>query len=268
MKKVSKMLMVLFLMLLIVSCNENNDTLINNEHNSDNFNLDKTHPVGFSIDNSNNIYDYVGVLHNEILGEHMLQTEGRNLTIEEIKASIESIAMNNQDFVNILGEDDFLVTDNNLINDAIKDYENNYFNLIDSTSLGLDGKNKLKSLLTYIDTFEGTYYDYVDGLKEFEESIILDNKLSVEEKGVVLMTSSTARHSFDFWFEFLRNNGVDIDYDEPIQEKSGKGFFGQLLIIVGGDAIGAGLGGIFGGPPGAAAIGLVFSGTAASMIYI
>lgn len=263
--------LILLLSIALIACESDSSYSSNGIENSTvDSNLSSKHSIGFSIENPSNPYDFVGQIHNEILNEYIFNVEIKDTTIVGIKNSAKEIALRNKKFLRILGDDDFVNMDDNFINSGIADYQNNFSNVIDSLSTGKNGKIGLIKLLTYVMDFEGTYYEYYDGLFYFEDEILADNNLSVEEKEMILAATSTARYSFDFWFEFIKLNDGGFAYDEVINPSSrgSKGI--GILIIVGCDVLGAGAGAIFGGLPGAVAIGSTASligGSFAGGIY-
>ena len=263
---------ILLLSIALIACESDSSYSLNGiENSTDDSNLALKHPTGFSVENPSNPYDFVGQIHNEILNEYIFNVEIKDTTIVGIKNSAKEIALNNENFLEILGDDDFVDMDDNFISAGIADYQNNFSNVIDSLSTGESGKTRLRELLNYVMNFEGTYYEYYDGLFYFEDEILADNKLNVEEKEMILAATSTARYSFDFWFEFIKLDAGGFDYDEVINptSKNSKGI--GILIIVGCDVLGAAGGLIFGGGvPGAVAIGSTASligGSIAGGIY-
>lgn len=266
-----KKLLFIFFLGALISCEDNTNSIesidASNENSSE---LNYSKPTGFSINNPDNPYDIVGQLHNDVLNEHLTNTQGNNLDIEDVKISVKGICLDNQSYLNLLGEDDIIELDSEIIDKALLDYENNFSNIIeDDITLGKQGTNELKKLLNYVMNFNGSYYDYYGDLFVFEENILKNKELSSEDKAVILMSSSTARYSFDLWFE-RQVKSVNIDYNTPVTygRKEGGGFL-NVIIIVGADVIGGAIGAATAGSAtfgtGAAAGAVVVGGTASGI---
>lgn len=238
---------------VLTSCNEDKSLPLTNENDFEVNDLNFNRPDGFSIENSNNPFDFIGQIHNEILNEYKYR-KVKDTSIAEIKESVKEIALDNKNFLSILGNNEYLVVDDSLIYAGIADYQNNFSTVIDSLPTSIKSKNGLKGLLNFVMTFEGSYYEYYSEIFLLEETVLGNKSLNLKEKEIILSAVATARYSFDYWFESLKVDGIGLAYDEDIN-LAGRGKGLGILIIVGCDALGAGAGGLFGGLPGAVAIG-------------
>jgi len=169
--------------------------------------------------NSDNPYDYYGSLHNE----------GLRMALDNIKklpdySFEECVKIASKAAENVLCKEGFIFSKSNNIEDdeelvemikfIVDDMENNFSNLIESLSLTSDTKEHLKILFNDViemdETDELFYENAYDRLVDFETKV-LNNIISIpiNEREVVLGSTSTFRYSLAFWIEEI--DEIDIE---------------------------------------------------------
>jgi hypothetical protein len=187
--------------------------------------------------NSKNEFDYVGKIHNQVVAEFVETTEGEKLTNTEVLNKIKSITLANADY-NKLFESEYYELTEEHVNEGLKDFPNEFRNIIDSFALSSKAKtifNELLSNTFEIESSEISYAKYKDYLLNLEDFIMNKSTLEKREKDAILCSTSVARYSSYLW---VGSN------PQPESKKH----FGW---VIAGDVVGGILGGIFGGVVGA-----------------
>ncbi len=177
--------------------------------------------------NSKNQYDNVGKIHNILLEEFQSKFAGKGLSVEQICLETEKIANNNPEFV-ALKDENYKPINVEMIKNASQDFKNNFQTVIKTSKLSAEGKLRAQELIDYIFAagFNSQYTKYSDFytyIVKFEDRIIANSKLTVEDKGAILSGTSTARYSIYFW---------DKKFGGSSQPAAKRGFWGSLLVGV------------------------------------
>ncbi|WP_298397323.1 hypothetical protein [Flavobacterium sp.] len=152
--------------------------------------------VGNAQSNSKNEYDYLGVIHNEVLSEFFKQFKTPNMSIEEILTKIKPVVLENQKYKSKFGSKYYAITTNQ-VKQYMPDIANNFNTLVDDQKLSFEAKEFLKELLN---SFEGaTDFDKIYKNVISLEDRIIASKISNSEKEFVLGATSIARYSSYLW---------------------------------------------------------------------
>ena len=76
-----------------------------------------------------NEFDYVGLIHNQVVSEFVKQTEGEKLTNEEVLDKVKTITLSNPDYAKRFGTE-YLGLTIKQVNEGIKDFPNEFKNII------------------------------------------------------------------------------------------------------------------------------------------
>ena len=185
-----------------------------------------------------NEFDYVGLIHNQVVSEFVKQTEGEKLTNEEVLDKVKTITLSNPDYAKRFGTE-YLGLTIKQVNEGIKDFPNEFKNIINSLPISSEAKEIFNGLLNETFEIENSDLSY-DRYREYvlilEEKIIDNKSLPKKEKEAVLCSTSVARYSSYLWFGKINEGSTS------------KKFFGQ---VIAGDVAGGILGAVFGGVVGA-----------------
>jgi len=179
--------------------------------------------------NSKNTYDNIGRLHNVILEEFLSKFAGKGLTVEQICSETEKIASNNKEFVSLSNES-IKPINVAMIKNASEDFKNNFQTVINNSKLSAEGKLRAQELIDYIFSvgFNAQYTKYSDFYNyvvSYENKIMANAKLTVEDKAAILSGSSTARYSIYFWDKrFGGSNQAGV--------AAKRGFWGSVIVGV------------------------------------
>lgn len=187
--------------------------------------------------NPKNEFDYVGVIHNQIISDFVRQTEGEKLTNEEVLDKVKTITLSNSDYIKHFGTE-YLGLTIEQVNEGIEDFPNEFANIINGLTIRTETKDIFNALLgeTFeIENSQLSYDKYREYVLTLEDSIIDNKTLPKNEKDAVLYSTSVARYSSYLW---IGNN----------QNSTSKKHFGW---VIAGDVAGGIIGGIFGGVGGA-----------------
>jgi hypothetical protein len=191
----------------------------------------------FDPSNSKNEFDYVGQIHNQIVSAFVETTEGEKLTNTEVLEKVKSITLANDDYKKLFEAEYYELAEEH-VNEGLKDFPNEFRNMIDSFAITSKAKTIFNELLSNTFEIENTeisfakYRDYVLSLEDF---ILNKSTLEKREKDVILCSTSVARYSSYLW---VGSN------PQPEAKK-------HLGWVIAGDVVGGILGGIFGGVVGA-----------------
>lgn len=230
-------LFTIFILLLFVACTPNVNDFHSNEIEDEVEIVLVGKDIEFDFSNTNNPYDFVGDIHNQILQEFMTACDFESASIESISMLIKSITLNNSDYHQRFSDKSYVSLSESQISNGMNDVFNNYSNIIDTLGFSKIGNIVFKDLIKAIHTFEGTASDYYNYIVNLEDTYINSMNLSGDELEVFLAATSVARHSYFFWLiqEKDMNNVIF---------NSGKG---SSLFIIGADVFGAIAGGVYGG---------------------
>lgn len=199
--------------------------------------------------NMNNPYNYVGQIHNEILGEYWANfgaDTSRN--IEVILGRINSICESNDNFLERIDTNYQQISTEKILA-GVEDFDNHFSNLIDNLNVTLTAKSKLQQLVDYFftkseQTTFPTLNEVDDYLSSFEDEII-ETEYNTTDKKMLLCAATVARYSSCFWYHHF-----DVENQQDVVV-AGKRKWWQWLIVVGSDLIGGAVGAIpaAGAPP-------------------
>lgn len=179
--------------------------------------------------NSKNSYDNVGKLHNILLEDFQSKFAGKGLTIEQICSESEIIANNNKEYV-LLKDENYKSVDPTMIKNASEDFKNSFQNVINNSKLSFEGKLRAQELIDYIfsvgfNSQYTKYSDFYNYIVSYENKILSNSKLTVNDKAAILSGSSTARYSIYFWDKkFGGSNQSGL--------ASKRGFWGSVIVGV------------------------------------
>lgn len=253
---------ILCLLVWFFSCNDNADVSNGNIYevkNETNFNkfTDECNPA-----NSQNSYDYVGKIHNEIVSEYVNKySSDENISIGKICSVVDSLAASNQDFLQIKTSA-YQPVDSLVIQNGVLDFENNFSHIIDSLNISQSAKDELSDLEDYLfarslDLNEPSLSDINTHIITMETSILNDNTYTQAELKILLSATSTARFSCCFWNNYYMYRATSKQSISMAKRK-----WWQWLIVGAAD-----VGGAIAGAGGTAAGAVTVGATASSAAY-
>ena len=209
--------------------------------------------------NTKNKFDYVGKLHNEIVDTY-LKNNFSYQNSEELCNQINEIASKNNNFISIVGSDNFKA-DSKTIDLGINDFKNYFKNIINNQPMSENGKQNSQKLVNYL--FESgfssnkvSYQELFDYIVSFENEIIISKNLTDLDKQVLLSSSSVARYSLYFWNNHFKNNNEN-------QTTSSQGRSWWQWVIVGACDVAGGIA----GAPGSPALAVTTAASASTAAY-
>ena len=99
-----------------------------------------------SPENPKNDFDYLGVIHNEVLKEFFKKNNTPNMSIEEILKNIAPIILENENYSSRFGKEYNSITVEQ-IKEYMPDIANNFNTLVDDQKISNEAKSYLKELL-------------------------------------------------------------------------------------------------------------------------
>ena len=136
--------------------------------------------------NPKNEFDYVGVIHNQIVSEYVKQTEGEKPTNQEVLDKVETITLSNPDYIKRFGTE-YLGLTIEQVNEGIKDFPNEFKNIINSLPISSEAKDIFNALLdeTFeIENSDLSYEKYREYVLTLEDSILNNKTLPEKEKEI------------------------------------------------------------------------------------
>lgn len=191
--------------------------------------------------NTNNPYDYVGKMHNEIVLDFLRINTSNNMSINDILTKVKPVVLANSIYKAKYSKTYYGLTEEQ-VRQNMPDVVNNFKNTINTQNLTTNTKNYLNELLGFIVSTSSNSKIYSD-IVSFENRVS-SSKISQKEKELVLGCSSIGRYSSNLWL--IQN---------PTPNSNSNKFWTIL-----GDIIGAGLGWSGG------LAGIVACGSAGSLI--
>lgn len=155
-----------------------------------------TFSFGQSPANSKNSYDYIGVIHNEVITEFFKNNNTPNMSIEDILKKAEPIILANDLYKSKFGNKYSSISAEE-IKTYMPDISNNFSGLVKDANISDDAKSMLNNLLSSLSgatDFDKVYQDVIS----LEDDVIKSN-LSDSEKELVLCSCSVARYSSYHW---------------------------------------------------------------------
>ena len=191
--------------------------------------------------NDDNPYDYIGVIHNEVITEFFKQNDTPNMSIEDILTKIRPIILKNELYKSKFGSEYSSISPEQVKN-YMPDVSNNFNTVVNDTKFSEEAKSMLNELLNSLsgaNDFDKVYESVVS----FENRVI-ESKLSNSEKEIVLCSSSVARYSSYLWL---------VENPKPTYSNSlsSRTRWWSIVADVAGGILGSG-GGIAGAAAGAA----------------
>lgn len=166
-----------------------------------------------SPENPDNIYDFVGKIHNDILDAYLSRNYTFN-TIAEISQKVDSISALNEDFLN---------TGSNLpinfqeIQEVITDPQIKFNQVVANSSMTNAAKICLSNFMNSILVWETNDYSEIhQSIVVFEESVMLNTAFNIDDRRIILTTSSIARYSL-----YYSKERKDKDWETSVGNRVG-----------------------------------------------
>lgn len=186
---------------------------------------------GNAQENSKNKYDYVGSLHNEILGELVTKYDVAKMSLPEIEEKVKIIALSNKNYTERFKDAPYVSLSEKDIQNGIADYPNKFVNIVNKSNVSEEAKEKLNELISHLleNGEQMSSKELFNYIVSFEDKVIESN-LKEEEKGLILSATSVARYSNYFW-----------TVKEPVKSSTSRfwHWFGDLLGGVAGGVAGS-----------------------------
>lgn len=253
-----------------ISCNENinqNSDEIFDEHNLDDIVLTSQNP-----------YNYVGKIHNQILDIIMndpLVVSGdasieyiQSLSIQYGKELLVENAVTSRAEVDSLEEEYVFLTEEQVLA-ILEDCDNNLENLISQLDFSEDLKTDLQNLMNFVFTVDDdadiTVEQIQDSIAYFEtlfmeKAILQENYVEAIHQESVLSGTSTLSYSIEYWdTEILEDDLNDDSYDDINYAKLK---VWQKFAVAAVDAVAAAAGTLVATPGGGAVLGAAASALA------
>lgn len=189
--------------------------------------------------NPNNPYDSAGLQHNKVIKQFLEKYDSKNLSNQETLNILNNLCDENE----IKGEK----ADMNFINFGIKDFKNNFRNVVNKSSLSKNGKLRFQGLLDYMITegFKGeiSYYQFFNYIIKFEDTIKNDKSITKKDMEFILKATSVARYSTFLWGNYYYDNMSLKSLNSKMTANDGMTTWWQWLIIGASDVAGGVAGG-------------------------
>jgi len=154
--------------------------------------------TGLYPENSKNIYDAAGQLHNDILEAYLSQQKVSTTTAGTI-SQVEDIANVNAEFL-LLKPSTYaspsVLRIDNILNNVVTPAD-----VIANSSMSMGAKTSLTTFLNSLMAYRDQQKDYdfiYQFIIDYEMAIIDNASLSSNDKRVILITTSISRYGFDF----------------------------------------------------------------------
>ncbi len=240
-KKIALIAVCAMLGFQFVSCNDDNDELLNNNLNGGILNS----KVATSPCNSLNPYDSVGILHNQHLTNvfddlYSLYQDPNILEVDTINSYAREYLSSKYNEVFISDIVDTRIyrcnTDEELLSTMVNlGFSNAAISVVNST------------VSTIENITNNSYRDYYNAIYNIEKNVISRTDLSQSEKEIILCFTSVYRHSIYYWYEGKdASSKAKVPKWLQVAAADGKG-------ALAGAGTGAAAGAVVGGAPGAAA---------------
>ncbi|MDX6192072.1 hypothetical protein SGQ83_22220 [Flavobacterium sp. Fl-318] len=190
-------LRLIILPLLIISCTP--DTIDNIESIDSKISNKKTENTArlmqnMTPENPANIYDFSGKLHNDILDTYLSGNYQYN-TIGQISQQIETIAAQNNDLI-LLTSGTNLSPNLTVIQEIINNPQSKLDQTILNSTMTIAAKDNLSNFMNDILLWENDSYEEIyQYIISFESAVIANQAFNIEDKRIMLTTSSIARYS-------------------------------------------------------------------------
>jgi hypothetical protein len=169
--------------------------------NSQNLNIDWSDNGNSTVQkysNSENPFDTAGKKHNILVSEFLKINNSKKLSVEE------TISLAN-DFCDAKELDGGRLTMVQF-NYGIKDIKNNFRGVVERLDISKMGKFKLQELFNFM-VQNGTkgnisIEEVTSYIVSFENSVLKNNSLNKKDKEVILSSTSVARFSTGFWYNY------------------------------------------------------------------
>lgn len=204
---------------------------------------------------SKNPYDEAGTLHNQILGK-LVSNEIKDPK-KAVKYAFEHIAMQDGGFVK--SYDSSFIESNIMVaaewQSRIEKAKRVNCEMLKAIDTSDENKAELMWLLNTVLRFDGRHDSIVDKLNDLTvwENRIMASEKDANDKAILLATASVARHSAQYWFNTVNDEGdQNSRRKKPNKEKKRKCL--QAVFTAAADVIGAIAGAVAGAPAGPAGI--------------
>lgn len=166
-----------------------------------------------SPENPDNIYDIAGKIHNDILDVFLSRNYTFN-TITQISQKVDSISALNNDFLNIGSN---LPINFQEIQEVIADPQIKLDQVFANSSMTNAAKICLSNFMQSLLLFETNEYSEIhQSIVLFEASVMLNTAFSIEDRRIILTTSSIARHSL-----YYAKERKDKDWETSVGNRVG-----------------------------------------------
>lgn len=158
--------------------------------------------------NPDNLWDSVGIYHNQALAYVAQEAVGQPRTLSNY------VGYANQFITNTFGARveniSSILLSASEVGTLLSDTATFFQNLIDNSNYSGNVKTYFSSLISTIkDTTDDRYIDYFykkSGIVEIENNVLSDASLSQTEKDEILRVTSVARHSLFYWKNTIQGN--------------------------------------------------------------
>jgi hypothetical protein len=188
---------LVILSLLMISCTA--EPIVTAENIDNTISVEKSNQTARLVqsqtpENSANIYDFAGQIHNEILDVY-LTGNYQNYTIAQISQQIELIAAQNNNLTSLnVGAN--LPANTILIQEIINNPQTKLDQIIANSAMTLAAKNSLSSFMFDMPLWQNLSYEEIyEYIIAYESTVITNPAFTSEDKRIILTTSSIVRYS-------------------------------------------------------------------------
>lgn len=237
---------VAFATILVFSCKKQFQTIEDAPQAQFSYNFSREGEISCNTpENADNLWDSVGIYHNQALEYVIQESEGQPKSIPTYIGYCNQFITNT--FEKRVPDISSKLFSASSVEKLLSDTSTFFNNTIDSSRFSGSVKTYFKSMISILkDTTDNNSFDYCFIKKkvvEFENTIANDTNLSESEKDEILRTTSIARYSLFYWNNTFQSK---LSGGESISVKKRKWW--QWLIIGISDVAGGIAGGITTGP--------------------
>lgn len=251
MKTIFKFFVAVCFMLSLgfIACNESDDS-VNTNSSTESISERKStfKEVSCNLDvNPENPYNYVGIIHNEIVLEYINKYEDNTVDLNTIISRVDELGRNNPNFREYMDEN-YTTINPEILMEGAHDFNNQFANTIQKMPISQKAKDELSKLVNYL--FEVGYNEQETSLEEvsafiseLERSIIANDVFDKDDQRVLLSAVSTAMHSTCLWYNVYSQTSERATSNNNISLFAKRKWW-QWAIIGVSDAVGAAVGAV------------------------
>lgn len=241
MKNFLKIAIVFILGIVLYACSKDNDTFKGEEGD-----LNRPAPTYFRVEScfveSDNPYNYYGTIHNEVIQQFVTEYPKGIRDLKDLSRTIDAMVLNNDNYREMFGTKNAPIN-SELLQEGMRDFDNNFHNMIEKLDVSNLTKDKLKELCDFMIAeanaeVEPDYNRFDSQLANFERRIMESRDFDQEETRILLSSTSVARNSSCFWQNYYNSRHVARDGEA----KGGRKWW-QWAIVGVADVAGTFLGG-------------------------